>query len=269
VKEKTYPQNTLPLRGRPKKIPRKLRNHLQAIAHEVTWLNHYHEVFLQFVDIVDGSNAGGQSSEFWDFSRWAFFGELVHRVDRITEDQWKQKKRKVNSLGAFLDDILPYVHLFSRGNYVGSTPNTFEQFRRTHPRKTDPYIPRDEFHRLNHEMDRLIGGKNFCLTEKQVNADKRALKKITLKITRYRNKHLAHMAVHKGKLPPPNLKELNDAIKHIGKLTRKYFLIGLVGSHGLAFGNEDITKIFLSPWIASEQDRQALKKKFKERQKQS
>ena len=147
MKEKTYPQNTAPQRGRPKKIPRKLRSHLQAIANEVTWLNHYHEVFLQFVDIADGSSAGGQSSEFWDFSRWAFFGELVHRVDRITEGQWKDKKRKVNSLGAFLDDIRPYVHLFNRGNYVGSTPNTFEQFKKTHPHKSNPYIPRDQFHR--------------------------------------------------------------------------------------------------------------------------
>lgn len=267
MKNKTYPQKPAGLRGRPNKIPHKLRSHLQAIANEVTWLNHYHEVFLQFIDIANGSTAGGQSSEFWDFSRWAFFGELVHRVDRITEGQWKDKKRKVNSLGAFLDDVRPHVNLFNRGNYVGATPNTVERFKKTHIHRHDPYIPYDEFHRLNREMDRLIGGKNFSLTENQVDADKKALKKITRKITRYRNKHLAHMAANKGKLPPPNLQELTAAIKHIGKLTHKYFLIGLVGSHGLAFGNVDITALFTSPWIATSQDKQQLQKKFKTRQK--
>ena len=265
-KDIRYAQNPIGSRGRPKKIPLKLRKHLKYIANEVTWLNHYHEIFLQFIDISGKSPVSSQSSDFWDFSNWAFFGELIHRVDRITEGQWKQKKRKVNSLGAFLDDARPFVHLFNRGNYIGATPNTIKQFRKSHIHKDDPYIPNDDFHRLNREMDGLIGKKNFSLTEKQVDADKNSLKKITRKITQYRNKHLAHMATNKGKIPPPNLGELTEAIKHISKLTHKYFLIGLVGSHSLAFGNVDITKIFMLAWIGDSQDKQDLQKKFKSRQ---
>ena len=267
MKEKTYPQNNIKIRGRPKKIPRQLKKHLQAIANEVTWLNHYHEIFFQFNDIVNLSPVGQMRSAFWDFKSWAFIGELVHRVDRICEGQARQKKFRVNSLGSFLKDIQPYLHLFNRGNYVGATPNTLEQFKKTHPHRQDDYMPRVDFHRLNGEMDRIIGKKNFSLTLTQVERDIKNLKKITRKISRYRNKHLAHMAVNKGKLPPPNLVELNEAIKHIAKLTHKYFLLGLVGSHGLAFGNVDITSIFMQPWITSVTDRDALKKIFKARQK--
>lgn len=163
-----YPQGSLGGVGRPKRLPAKLRKHLTAIAHEVTWLNHYHEIFLQFTEVVKQSPVQEEKSVFWDFSKWALIGELVHRVDRICEGQWASKKRKVNSLGAFLDDIVPYAHLINRSSYVGAVPNTLTAFRKRHPRKDDPYIPADEFYRLNREMDRLIGKTKFALSESQV-----------------------------------------------------------------------------------------------------
>ena len=74
------------------------------------------------------------------------------------------------------------------------------------------------------------------------------------------------MAKHRGRMKPPSLKELNEAIKHIGRVTHKYFLLVNVGSHGLEFGNEDITSIFTQAWITNSVDRDNLRKIFKARQ---
>jgi hypothetical protein len=81
---------------------------LRSAWEEVLWLRHYFEIFCQFRDIADQSESDEEHSQFWDFVRWAFIGELIHRVDRICEPQWRNRKKRVLSLGAFLSDLRPH-----------------------------------------------------------------------------------------------------------------------------------------------------------------
>lgn len=260
-----YPQSNDPVRGRPRQFPKMLRKHLEVVAREVTYLNHFHEVFLQFNDILRQSPINQTNSAFWSFEKWAFVGELVHRVDRVCERQWPQKKKRVHSLGAFLEDIHPHLSLINRCNYIGATPNTLEAFRNKHPRKSDPFIPEEEFHRLNRELDKYLGKTKFALTPAQLERDKRLLRKQTKRVTYYRNKHLAHIPQRPGRMRPPNLRELNSAIKHITQIAHKYFLLINVGSHAFDFGQVDITGIFMQPWIKGPTERDALRSISKQR----
>ena len=135
---KKYPVNANKHKGRPKQVPRAVLRHLEITRKEVQRLIHFYEVFMEFNDIAMQSTVAKKESEFWTFAKLSFGGEIVHRIDRLCEKKPAQKKWKVHSLLALLEELKAYAHLINREQYVGVVPNTAEAFAKKYPDEFDP-----------------------------------------------------------------------------------------------------------------------------------
>lgn len=256
-----YPQNNLQHHGRPKVVPKRLRNHLAIVCREVRWLVHFQEISWQFREIVKQSSVADTDSSFWEFVGWAHGGEIVHRIDRLCERQWPDRQRRVLSFVAFLNELKPYANLVNREYYIGIVPNTEAQYIKKNPgrpgRLPDTFI----FHHANRYFDKCVGKTKFALSSDYIDRDIRRLKKITRTIWRYRNKHLAHLAADRKKYKPPSFVQVERAIELLRGLVNKYAVLVNNQSDDLEFGNVDITDIFMKPWI-SEDSQEPLVKQF-------
>lgn len=264
---KTFPVNPIKHKGRPKSVPRAIQRHLEIARREVERLIHYYEVFLEFNDVAVQSRVAKMESEFWGFAKWAFGGEVVHRIDRLCERKPAQKKWRVHSLLAFLEELKDCAHLINREQYVGVVPNTVEAFVEKYPDDFDPPDCHDFFHR-NEQFNRLAGKLNFSLQVSDIDKDIKRLRSVSRKITKYRNKHLAHIAFDRMRFRrPPSVLELGKAVSVLWRMTDKYIWLIKKSYYPLGSDRVDITEIFTKPWIESAADQKKLQKVFSERQR--
>lgn len=254
INKKKYPLAKIKTKGRIRKIPPKIKKHLKIVTNEVTLLNHYYEVFLQFREIIKQSNVKTCQSDFWEFQNWAFTDELVHRISRLCDRQRIKKSKRVNSLYSLLEELEKHPSIINREHYLNIRPNKVEKYIK---KFKDDY----DFYRLNNEFSGLVGKTKFELTITCLKNDKNYLYRHTKKILNYRNKYLAHIATEK-RVKTPNYNDLLSSIAAINKVTSKYFTLISVAHHTLRLPPSYISKIFMCPWIDGTPKAQALHSKF-------
>lgn len=242
---------------------------MEISRREVERLIHFYEVFLEFNDVAMKSEVAKLESEFWGFAKWSFGGEIVHRIDRLCERNPKQKRWRVNSLSAFLEELKKHAQLVNREQFVGVVPNCVDAFVKKFPDNFDPPDCWDFYHR-NEQFDRLVGKKRFSLHESNIERDLKKLKSVSKKISKYRNKHLAHIAHDRKRFKkPPSLLDFEEAIFTLWKITNKYVWLIKKSYYPIGSENIDITEIFRRPWIRSISDKKTLQRIFFERQQKS
>lgn len=235
-----------------------LADHIDAIAKEVTFINHYASIRSQFYIIVEQSPVAEQRNEFWNFVHLTFAHELIARLNRLFDHQFVDEDKKIYSLYAILLDVRRSASLLTRDHYVGISPCTEKQWIKEHPqdRFSNGITPDvSNFHRLNKEFDGLTEHGSVVLTKKQVDLDIKTLRKAMKLLNAYRNKILSHNAVDKSGFETPKFENITNAVKVMNELTRKYFLLITRETHTLSFSQPDITDLFMKPWIANEDDR--------------
>ncbi|MBX2989126.1 MAG: hypothetical protein KF802_14645 [Bdellovibrionaceae bacterium] len=248
-------------------IIKRWKQFLEIASGEVTFLNHYAEVRAQFNLIASQSPVANVGSEFWTFVTQAFAHEMIFRISRLTEGQFKDRKGRVlkhlevSSLTALLEEFAEHPEYLSRAQYLGVSPVTFEEYLRKHPSRFDP-PDRYNYDRLNREFDDLAGKGANHIAAAVIQSDLATLGKVTKRLKAYRNKRLAHLSVKRGRFRNPKMTEITRAITEIDRFMRKYFLALNCASHPLEFGHVDITDIFLKPWIKNENNQKELQRRF-------
>lgn len=248
-------------------IIKRWKEFLEVTSGEVTFLNHYAEIRNQFNLIASKSPIANKSSEFWSFVTQAFAHEMIFRICRLTEGQFRDNKGRVrkhlevSSLGALLEEFAEHPQYLSREQYLEISPVTFEEYLKKHPSRFDP-PDRYNYDRLNKEFDDLAGAGASHFPVATVRADLATLVKVTKRLKAYRNKRLAHLSVRRGRFKNPKLNEITKAVVEIDRFMRKYFLALNCSSHTLDFGHVDITGLFTKAWIENEDARKKLRSDF-------
>ncbi|MBY0471449.1 hypothetical protein K2X30_09805 [bacterium] len=256
----------------PRKINtlKRWKTFLNAAEKEVRLLKQFSDLRRQFNLIVNQSPVAASHSPFWTFAHNAFAFDLVLRVCKLTERQSRNrqgavnKKKEVYSLQALLEEILEKPEYLSRGHYLGGIdPCTFEEYLRIHPSRRSPPDP-STFNRLNTEFDKIAGKGADHISKKSIELDVAELERVTKRLKAYRNKHLAHIAVKKGKFRTPKYSEISVARRSIDKLMQKYFLLIYCSLPPNTTSRADeISDLFVEPWIASKTDRDRILEKIK------
>lgn len=242
------------------------RQFIDIAVDEVTFLNHYARMRDQFNLIASQSPVANVKSEFWPFITQAFAHEMIFRICRITEGQTRDRKGRirkhmeVSSLMALLEEFAEHPNYLSREGYLGITSLSVEEYLKKNPSRIQPPDHYD-YERLNKEFDELAGKGESHISKVQIKSDIEALIKVTKRLKAYRNKHIAHLSVKKGRFKNPQLVELSRAIMRIDKIMRKYFLALNCASIQLDFGHVDITDIFMTPWISDDSKRKSILQK--------
>lgn len=248
-------------------IIKRWKDFLKITSDEVTFLNHYAEIRSQFNLIAAQSPVANKSSQFWSFVTQAFAHEMIFRICRLTEGQFKDQKGRVkkhlevSSLGALLEEFVEHPQYLSRKQYLEISPATLEEYLKKHPSRFDPpdtYM----YDRLNKEFDDLAGKGADHIPVTMMKADLATLIRVTKRLKAYRNKRLAHLSVRRGRFKSPKLNEITKAVVEIDRFMRKYFLALNCSSHTLDFGHLDVTGLFTKAWIENEDARKKLRSDF-------
>jgi hypothetical protein len=249
-------------------VLKRWKNHLEEVAQEVTFLNHYNQIRTQFNLIAGRSPVAEKSSAFWEFTHRAFAHELIIRICRLSEKQSSRKKGKrlideVYALRALLGEFAENHKYLSREHYLGISPVTSEEYFKKHPSRFDPP---DTFmyDRLNREFDEIAGAGASCISQQTVLLDIAMLDKVTKRLKAYRHKRLAHNSVKKGRFKIVKFSEIPKAISAIDKFMRKYYLLFHCASHTLNFHEPNLTPLFRQAWISNQKDADKILAKFKE-----
>ncbi len=257
---------------RKKTTLKRWRAFLDVATKEVTFLNHYADIRHQFNLIAAQSPVAETESEFWVFSHRAFAHEMIFRICRLCEAQARNKgkvvrHREVHSLRGVLEEFLEHPEFLSREHYIGVSPVTLEEYTKKHPNRFNP-PDAFMFKKLNREFDEIVGVGQTHVSKATVASDIVALIAATKSMKVYRDKHLAHIAVKKGRFKNPKFGEIPKAIRVIDRVMRKYFLIFNCSYHPLNFGDPDITAIFMKSWIADTEAKQAILSSFANEKRQ-
>src|SRR5690242_14345817 len=113
-KVKDYLQVALLRLKRPKTRFEELEKQIEAIAKEVTFLNHYADIRRQFYLIVNQSPVAGERDDFWDLVHPSFAHELIIRLNRLYDRQFDDPDLHVYSLRALLLAVRLCPELLSR-----------------------------------------------------------------------------------------------------------------------------------------------------------
>jgi len=236
---------------------------LDLTVKEVLILRSNIEMRSQLDLVIKQSPVKEIQDSFWRYLHFALLNDLVFKAVKICERQNTNKKRRIQSLRALMEECAEYSDYFTRRRFVG----------RIHPPKHDPgagsggdtqaFRSYHDYYNLNNIFDELVGAGQDRLPRPEIENDIALLDSSISSLKLARDKILAHNDPQKHLYTSLTYEGIPNSVRVITHLTSKYYTLITRGHASMTLEYQsDLIRLFGVAWIENEDAKNKLRTRF-------